>query len=77
MKIQVMFKMPDWDEQLKNQIPVPSEDEIQEMGTTPEDEMAFRISSLKKIISKKWLEYGECLTVEFDIKKRTATVIER
>lgn len=77
MKIQVMFKMPDWDEQLKDQLPVPSKDEIQEMGTTMEDEMEFRVASLKKIISKKWLEYGECITIEFDTEKDTATVVER
>lgn len=77
MKIRITFKSPDWDEQLKDYPPVPTEDEIQEMGTTLEDEMEFRISSLKEIISKKWLEYGEYLTVEFDTEKGTATVIER
>jgi len=77
MKIRIVFKMPDWDEQLKDQLPVPSEDEIQEMGTTLEDEMEFRVSSTKEIISKKWLEYSECVTIDFDTEKGTATVVER
>lgn len=69
--------MPDWDEQLKNQLPIPDEVEIREMGTTLEDEMEFRISSIKKIISEKWLKYSECVTIDFDIEKGTATVVER
>lgn len=77
MKIQIFFQNPDWDMQLKDQLPVPSENEIQEMGTTLEDEMEFRVASLKEIISKKWLEYGECISIEFDTVANTARVVER
>lgn len=66
MKIEIMFKMPDWDHQLSYLID----------GNSTEKEIE-EISAMKKAISKKWLEYNECITVEFDTDKNTATVVER
>lgn len=66
MKVSIMFKTPDWDDQLNYLID----------GNSTKKEIE-EIAAMKESISKKWLEYNECITIEFDMNKNTATVVER
>ena len=57
--------MPDWEDQLNAFI----------NGNSTEKEIN-EIAEMKKIISRKWLRYNECISVEFDTDKGTAIVKE-
>lgn len=75
MKIQVTLKDPDTmddavDDALKR-MPRPE-------GVEPDEWDAMRetrAASIKSEITKRWMAYGEYLTVEFDMERKTATVI--
>jgi hypothetical protein len=61
MKLRVCFKTPDWDDQLK------------EYFLDKEEE----VLKVRNALSKKWLEYSEYITIEFDTELGTARVCER
>ncbi len=69
MKIQVLMKTPDALQMgLERHFATPEEDSDPEATK-------YLIEHLYDKIEKKWMEYGEYLTVEFDMDTMVATVL--
>ena len=78
MKIQVTFKDPDATyESIRDKVKELLKDNplTKYIEDTTEVEDEIREGILEKM--SKWLEYGEDLTVEFDLENGTATVMKR
>jgi len=62
MKILLGFKTPDV-----------MYEATRHFGVSEEEEE--RANAVSRIL-RKWIQYGECVTIEFDTEKGTATVLE-
>lgn len=83
MKFTVTFKTPDALDQVKDELAEYEDDEECEFSEKdehePDDE---EIKELEEKIAEaaeffdEWTRYAECITIEFDTEKNTATVVK-
>ncbi len=74
MKFKIMFKSPDT---VSNAIDYAVTDEVEHIeGLSEEEREILKESRIEKLQDylKRWLHYGECITIEFDTETHTATV---
>lgn len=69
MKVRLVFKTPDVVENAVN--------EAISDGTTFSEEEIENFPDEFKELAKKWIQYGECVTLEIDTEKKTCVVVER
>lgn len=77
MKLTITWKTPDAGDY---DIREAAERAVDGLADVDPDERAWLIQEQAEAISEalsKWIDYGEIMTVEFDLEAGTATVLER